>query len=119
MLHRVRTSSAFPSAHVFPGGNVSEFHDGRVPEPDQPGRHEDGEAYRLAAIRETFEESGIVLARNNGFGRLIEVSEEERESGRKAVHNSETRFPDWLAKKGGRADTGKLPMSQLQIMTIR
>ncbi|EME46913.1 hypothetical protein DOTSEDRAFT_125442 [Dothistroma septosporum NZE10] len=104
LLQRVKQSSSFASAHVFPGGNVSEFHDGRCPDPDHPSRHTDSAVYRLAAIRETFEESGIVLARNNGFGRLIEVPEKEREAGRKAVHGSEVKFETWLSKFGGRAD---------------
>lgn len=108
LLHRVRTSSSFPSAHVFPGGNVSTFHDGEVPPPEDPQRHEDSEQYRLAGIRETFEESGILLARNNGFGRLIEVEEKEREEGRLKVHGNEVEFTKWLAQKGGRADTGEL-----------
>lgn len=63
--------------------------------------------YRLAAIRETFEESGILLARNNGFGRLIEVEDSEREDGRKQIHANKVEFPKWLASKGGRADIGK------------
>ncbi|KAF1982544.1 hypothetical protein K402DRAFT_397450 [Aulographum hederae CBS 113979] len=108
LLHRVQTSSAFPSAHVFPGGNVSTYHDGEPPAPDHPNRHEDGEVYRYAAIRETFEESGILLAKNNGFGRLIEVEDGEREAGRKLVHKNEVPFKTWLAKKGGRADIENL-----------
>ena len=106
LLRRVQTSSAFPSAHVFPGGNLSAQHDGPIPELDASTRHQDGEVYRLGAIRETFEESGILLARNNGFGRLIEVDDDEREEGRKAVHRGELDFPAWLARKGGRADVG-------------
>ncbi|CAK1357773.1 hypothetical protein CB0940_07535 [Cercospora beticola] len=105
LLQRVKQSSSFPSAHVFPGGNVSEFHDGRAPEPDHPERHKDSEVYRMAAIRETFEESGIVLARNNGFGRLIEVPQDQREEGRLLVHGSKVPFAKWLSQKGGRADT--------------
>lgn len=98
---------------MFPGGNVSEFHDGRAPAPDAHDRHQDSDVYRMAAVRETFEESGILLARNNGFGRLIEVPEAEREAGRKAVHGSEISFPQWLAKKGGRADTqGLIPFTR-------
>ncbi|SMR43441.1 unnamed protein product [Zymoseptoria tritici ST99CH_3D1] len=113
LLQRVRQSSSFPSAHVFPGGNVSTFHDGDAPPPDHPGRHVDSEVYRLAAIRETFEESGILLARNNGFGRLIEVPEEEREEGRKAVHGNQVPFTQWLSQKGGRADLdGLLPFTR-------
>lgn len=106
LLHRVKTSSSFPSAHVFPGGNVSAYHDGSVPPPVDPQRHCDSEAYRLAAIRETFEESGILLARNNAFGRLIEVDDKEREEGRELVHAGKVEFTKWLAQKGGRADTG-------------
>jgi 8-oxo-dGTP pyrophosphatase MutT (NUDIX family) len=113
LLQRVKQSSSFPSAHVFPGGNVSTFHDGASPEPSSPQRHEDSEIYRLAAIRETFEESGILLARNNGFGRLIEVPEAEREAGRKAVHANEISFTKWLAQKGGRADVeGLIPFTR-------
>lgn len=113
LLHRVRTSSSFPSAHVFPGGNVSEFHDGKVPPPEDSNRHEDSEQYRLAAIRETFEESGILLAKNNGFGRLIEVEEKEREEGRRKVHSGEIEFTRWLAQKGGRADIdGLIPFTR-------
>ena len=58
----------------------------------------------MAAVRETFEESGILLARNNGFGRLLEVPESEREEGRRLVHDSKVPFTTWLAQKGGRAD---------------
>lgn len=107
LLQRVKQSSSFASAHVFPGGNVSEYHDGQMPGPESSDRHLDSEIYRQAAIRETFEESGILLARNSGFGRLIEVPEAEREEGRKKVHSNETPFQQWLAKKGGKADTGK------------
>lgn len=48
LLHRVHTSSAFPSAHVFPGGNLSAFHDidGGFPLPGDVARHEDSLTYR-------------------------------------------------------------------------
>jgi 8-oxo-dGTP pyrophosphatase MutT (NUDIX family) len=107
LLQRVKQSSSFASAHVFPGGNVSTFHDGEMPGPDSPERHVDSDIYRMAAIRETFEESGIVLARNSGFGRLIEVPEAEREEGRREVHSNKVKFEKWLAGKGGKADTGQ------------
>ncbi|KAK5679008.1 hypothetical protein LTS10_008663 [Elasticomyces elasticus] len=113
LLQRVRQSSAFPSAHVFPGGNVSAFHDGDMPPPESPDRHVDNEIYRMAAVRETFEESGILLARNNGFGRLLEVPEAEREEGRKLVHGNKMPFPKWLAQTGGRADVeGLIPFTR-------
>lgn len=107
LLQRVKQSSSFASAHVFPGGNVCTFHDGEVPGPESPDRHVDSDVYRMAAIRETFEESGIILARNSGFGRLIEVPEAEREEGRRQVHSNKVKFESWLAGKGGKADIGK------------
>jgi 8-oxo-dGTP pyrophosphatase MutT (NUDIX family) len=113
LLHRVQTSTSFPSAHVFPGGNVSAFHDGLVPGPEDPKRHVDGDAYRLAAIRETFEESGILLAHSNGSGRLVEVGEEEREAGRKSIHKGEIPFRKWLSQNGGRPDVdGLIPFTR-------
>ncbi|QIW99523.1 hypothetical protein AMS68_005041 [Peltaster fructicola] len=113
LLQRVKQSTSFASAHVFPGGNVDTFHDGEIPGPVSPDRHVDSDTYRMAAIRETFEESGIVLARNNGFGRLIEVPEAEREEGRKLVHGRKVPFTKWLSQKGGRADIkGLVPFTR-------
>lgn len=108
LLQRVRQSSSFPSAHVFPGGNVSEAHDGRVPSPESTDRHVDSEVYRMAAIRECFEESGILLAKDKGGEKLIQVPESEREEGRKATHANKTTFPKWLAEHGGSPDTNGL-----------
>lgn len=109
LLHRVSKASTFASAHVFPGGAVSKTHDGEMPGPDHPDRHRDGPAYRMAAIRETFEECGIVLAKSKKTGRLFtEISDEEREQGRKAVHNGEIKFGDLLEKWGAVPDTESL-----------
>ncbi|KAI0127026.1 NUDIX domain-containing protein [Xylariales sp. AK1849] len=113
LLHRVKTSSTFPSAHVFPGGNLSDFHDGPVPPPGDPTRHEDSKAYRLGAIRETFEESGILLARhaggNDGKGTaLLDLSPFERDKARKAIHANEVQFEEWLESVGGVADIENL-----------
>lgn len=67
----------------------------------------------MAAIRETFEESGILLAYNNGFGRLLEVPDKEREEGRKLTHSKKVDFRKWLASKGGRADVeGLIPFTR-------
>ncbi|KAL5396330.1 hypothetical protein PMIN04_005019 [Paraphaeosphaeria minitans] len=110
LLHRVRTASAFSSAHVFPGGAVSPEHDGAAPNitgtnPNQP-------AYRLAAIRETFEESGILLAKKNGK-LFTDISDAEREEGRKAVHAGTTLFPDLLSKWGCEPDVeGLIPFTR-------
>ncbi|BEI85746.1 hypothetical protein CcaverHIS002_0600330 [Cutaneotrichosporon cavernicola] len=110
LLHRVQRSSAFPSAHVFPGGNLSSFHE-VIPSEQDVGRHNDGYAYRLAAIRETFEESGILLARKKGTppgGPLLKLSEAEIEDGRKAVHGDKIKFEEWLDQKGGVAEIESL-----------
>ncbi|KAF1955091.1 hypothetical protein CC80DRAFT_549807 [Byssothecium circinans] len=108
LLHRVRTSTSFPSAHVFPGGALSAFHDGPIPLISSPDRHQDGPAYRLAAIRETFEESGILLAKSKRTGKLVsaeELGDTEREEGRRAVHKGEVRFGELLERWGLVADT--------------
>ncbi|KAI5917303.1 hypothetical protein F4810DRAFT_62462 [Camillea tinctor] len=107
LLHRVSTSSAFPSAHVFPGGNLSAFHDGAVPPPGDAARHADSPAYRLGAIRETFEESGVLLARR-GDGALLEVPEDVRERARGDIYENRVRFGEWLGGVGGVADTDNL-----------
>lgn len=63
MLRRSASSRAFPDAYVFPGGAVDE--DDRSPAaraqlvgPWRPDDHE----FTYAAIRETFEESGLLFA---------------------------------------------------------
>ncbi|KAH8788960.1 NUDIX domain-containing protein [Diaporthe sp. PMI_573] len=97
LLHRVQTSSSFPSAHVFPGGNLSPFHEPPPPPADSPDRHRDSPAYRLAAVRETFEESGILIAKRSlADDTLLVVPESEREEARKAVHGDKVRFAEWV-----------------------
>jgi 8-oxo-dGTP pyrophosphatase MutT (NUDIX family) len=107
LLHRVQTSSVFPSAHVFPGGNISTQQDGPVPGLEDPRRHADGAAYRLAAIRECFEESGILLAKETGrSGLLVNVDGREIERARHAVHQGALDFRTWVGSLGGFPDTG-------------
>ncbi|KAL2022053.1 hypothetical protein VTK56DRAFT_6097 [Thermocarpiscus australiensis] len=112
LLHRVGTSNSFASAHVFPGGTLSAFHDGPLPlDFDRPERHVDHPAYRLAAIRETFEESGILLARKLGSSRdegLLRVGDEVRKRGRKLIHNYDVRFTGWLKDENCEPDVENL-----------
>jgi len=119
LLHRVQNSSSFASAHVFPGGNLSEFHDAPLPKVDSLDElHRDGLAYRLAAIRETFEESGILLARGKD-GALLQLEDGVRDAGRKEVHGNKVRFGDWVRSVGGEPDVGifhsPLPSSTVKI----
>ena len=97
LLHRVQTSSAFPSAHVFPGGNL-EASDGDLPsDPNDINRHLDSIAYRTGAIRELFEESGILLARESKDAKaLLAVSRDQRQQGREAVHGGKTTLSAWI-----------------------
>jgi len=109
LLHRVHTSTSFASAHVFPGGNLSSFHEGEVPPLESHEIHKESEAYRLAAVRETFEESGLLLARKRDESELLSVPSEVLEVGRKEVHGNRTRFIDWLQTIGGTPDLGEFP----------
>jgi len=68
-------------ALVFPGGRVEEQDyvlTGQVAgNRDAPGLHQAGQdatalAFRMAAIRETFEECGVLLARPSGSDRLVD-----------------------------------------------
>ena len=105
LLHRVQSSSTFASAHVFPGGNLDDFHDGDVPAVGDPARHRDGPAYRLGAVRECFEETGILLAKKDGA--LIELPPAPRDEMRKRVHANEVNFVEWVRSLGGEPDTGE------------
>jgi 8-oxo-dGTP pyrophosphatase MutT (NUDIX family) len=63
----------------------------------------------MAAVRETFEESGILLAKSQKTGKLFtDISDEEREEGRRAVHSGKVRFLDLLSKWGATPDTENL-----------
>lgn len=102
LLHRVKTSTSFASAHVFPGGNLS-TQDGSCPPPEDHARHEDSSSYRHAAIRELFEESGILLAKEQDSGRMLVVDEETREKGRRLIHQNKVSFAEWLGQQSSAA----------------
>ncbi|PHH82206.1 hypothetical protein CDD82_6693 [Ophiocordyceps australis] len=109
LLHRVGSSTSFASAHVFPGGNLDSFHEGaNVAGPESPEKHRDGPAYRLGAIRECFEETGILLALNSTDGRLVNLSSETRDEARRNIHQNKVVFGDWVASLGAVPDTDNL-----------
>lgn len=109
LLQRVQDTTSFASAHVFPGGNVSPYHDGNsLPDLTSEACHEDRLEYRLAAIREAFEESGLLLARDNNSGNLLKLRPSELEEGRRKIHANKIPFKEWLAEKGGHADVDAL-----------
>lgn len=96
LVHRVQTSTSFPSAHVFPGGNISSFHEPALPPTEAPEYHQDSLAYRLAALRETFEESGILLATSPGSTSLVHPDLETASAARKAIHADTIKFSTWV-----------------------
>ncbi|KAI9889172.1 MAG: hypothetical protein M1814_005763 [Vezdaea aestivalis] len=114
LLLRVKSSPWMPEAHVFPGGNVSAEQDGILPTDGGEFRmHEDNKVYRLCAIRECFEESGILLARGPEGRPLWDMPVASRDEGRKAVHGNETSFTQWLKQEGGKADIeGLIPFTR-------
>ncbi|KAI4265678.1 MAG: hypothetical protein L6R38_009248 [Xanthoria sp. 2 TBL-2021] len=111
LLRRVQASSSFASAHVFPGGHI-DHEDGPLPPHGDVRLHEDSPAYRIGAIRECFEESGILLARDrnnsNNASSLLQLTEQERDAGRNAIHKKQIRFQDWVRSHGGILDTESL-----------
>lgn len=107
LLHRVKAASSFPSAHVFPGGNVDHKQDGPLPPPSDFARHQDGPTYRLAAIRECFEESGLLLAKDSS-NQLLSIPDDERNAARRQIHDQTLNFPAWVKQRGGAPDINGL-----------
>jgi 8-oxo-dGTP pyrophosphatase MutT (NUDIX family) len=101
--HEIEFSSG---ALVFPGGGVDagdreiiargELYAGGE------GCDADALSFRIAAIRETFEESGILLARPRGSKDLVDAKQAADIAGRHraAVAERKTRFLDVLAENG-------------------
>src|SRR5438309_11785712 len=85
-------------ALVFPGGSVDKGDQEIIARPElySGGEGLDGSAlsFRIAAIRETFEESGILLARPHGSGALIDARRagEIEAAHRAALCEGKTRF---------------------------
>ncbi|PHH51803.1 hypothetical protein CFIMG_001884RA [Ceratocystis fimbriata CBS 114723] len=112
LLHRVRTSTSFASAHVFPGGNIDQGQDGQLPK-DPIQLHQDSLVYRLAAIRECFEESGILLAKSKTGEGIIQLPNSTLQKARHQTHEQKINFLLWLEEIGAHADTdGLVPFTR-------
>lgn len=118
LLHRVQTSLSFPAAHVFPGGNISDKQDGAGRDIDSAVSHMDAPHYRQAALRELFEECGILLARNWRTGQMLNVDASVKEAGRKAVHAGSVLFQAWMRgiDPDAVADIGMLRPTRLSMI---
>lgn len=90
-------------ALVFPGGKVDQADYGLENLCNGLGNHDDGihPAYRIAAVREAFEESGILFARDSSSleivsgDRLAELSHY-----REKLHSGEISFRSFLEREG-------------------
>ena len=80
-------------ALVFPGGSVDENDREIIARPELysggEGLDADALSFRVAAIRETFEESGILLARPKGSTKLLDAA---RRAGQAARRPGKTRY---------------------------
>ncbi|KAG0639907.1 hypothetical protein HOY80DRAFT_885575 [Tuber brumale] len=90
LVHRPTHSSTFPNSHVFPGGVVSSQD---TPTSTTPLL----ETLKLCALRETFEETGILLTTAPPPPTLTPAL---LAKARKAIHDSTLTFPSFLQSYG-------------------
>src|SRR5438046_3997991 len=97
LIRRVRTMAFAANMYVFPGGTVdprdtdvewiAPAHRLGLPEPQ-------ARAVACAAVREVFEETGVLLAGRNADDVLPDVSTEDWEQARRAVESREVAFAE-------------------------
>ena len=93
-------------ALVFPGGSVAKGDQDIIANPEiysgGEGLDTASLSFRIAAIRETFEESGILLARPQGSKALVDAKRagEIEAASRAALCESKTTFPEVLTDHG-------------------
>ncbi len=118
LMRRRRNQSFMAGAHVFPGGSLEDADKGPelaaclggvhsadakrlLQEPDLP--EETARGLFVAAVRETFEEAGVLLARD-ARGRLVDLSDPGMLSRfaayRLALHGSEITLAQLLRREG-------------------
>lgn len=92
----LRRSGKLSLLQVFPGGNFDKKQDASL---------------AITAIRETFEESGLLLASSSGSEK--EVSDEILDEARRSIHEQHTLFATFLEEHGLKPDIGSLlPFTQ-------
>jgi 8-oxo-dGTP pyrophosphatase MutT (NUDIX family) len=119
MLRRNLNSDFVGGAYVFPGGAVDEAD--RAPELlDRCHGRDDASASRLlglpsgglgfwiAAIRESFEEAGVLLARSGGSGDLVDLEAGPVDVARRAVIAGERAFLEVVRGEDLLLDVGAL-----------
>jgi 8-oxo-dGTP pyrophosphatase MutT (NUDIX family) len=110
MLRRQRTMAFAPGAYVFPGGSVDPRDaDEQVawagPDDAEWGRIFDAppslaRALVCAAVRETFEESGVLLAGESADSVVADTTSNEWEADRQALLDRSMSLAELLARRG-------------------
>ena len=103
LLRRSSNSPGFPDAYVFPGGTLDKTDYSPQARMRMVGQWRPAEpAFTYAAIRETFEESGILLARPRGSNVLVDAkrASEIEAASRAALCDGKTTFLSVLADSG-------------------
>ncbi|HUC25806.1 MAG TPA: NUDIX hydrolase [Streptosporangiaceae bacterium] len=110
MLRRKRTMAFAPGAYVFPGGSVDpRDSDEQVawagPDATEWGRVFDAppamaRALVCAAVRETFEESGVLLAGESADSVVADTTSDEWEADRQALLDHSVSLAELLARRG-------------------
>ncbi|KAL7271437.1 hypothetical protein RUND412_005806 [Rhizina undulata] len=98
LIHRPRHSTTFANAHVFPGGVVSPSDSSPAPPTPIPT----AETLAITALRETFEETGLLLT-TAPPPKHVSIAE-----ARKKMHNGELGFAEFLSTFGGKPDVRTL-----------
>ncbi|KAG6851288.1 hypothetical protein H0H93_011724 [Arthromyces matolae] len=92
LVHRNPKARHFGGVHVFPGGNYDRKQD---------------PSFAMTAIRETFEESGILLA-SSTLGSTNHVSAELLDEARHKIHSQQLNFRDFLQSQCMKPDVDSL-----------
>ncbi|KAG2041910.1 hypothetical protein BDR03DRAFT_913811 [Suillus americanus] len=90
LVQRNPQARSFAGQHVFPGGNFEAEQDTSL---------------EWTAIRETFEEAGLLLALSDTSSTLLDI---DFTQAREAVHGGQTTFSTFLTNNNLRADVGAL-----------
>lgn len=108
LLRRHRSSGFVPGAYVFPGGRVDDADADPALARRTIGLGADAEpaaGFWLAAIREVFEETGVLLARTDGGEPAPDAREEGMEALRESLMRDEATLLDVLDARALRPDT--------------
>ena len=115
MMQRTMSAAFARGAYVFPGGKVDDADHAEVFEPICDGLDDDmasarlgldhgGLAWLVAAVREVFEEAGVLLARPTDSTDVVDLDDPlvaaRYNDARHAVHEGELSFADFCADEG-------------------